>query len=89
MSASDAHCPHCRKLLLADAPFPYPQRPVRCVGCRLLVGPGRSRALGGAPRVAPPTAVTTRLDAVTDVLRDQRIPPVGGDLRDSSAPHVL
>jgi hypothetical protein len=86
----DAYCPHCKALLLADAPHPYPQRPVRCTGCRLLVGPGRSRGAGGAPRQAPTPAATGRVDAVLDVLHDLRRTPAGGDLRDSGgAPHVL
>jgi hypothetical protein len=90
MSADHAYCPHCKQLLLADAPHPYPQRPVRCSGCRLLVGPGRARAAGGAPRPAPAPSVTAGGDVVLDVLRDLRQAPVGGDLRDvASAPHAL
>lgn len=52
MSTDDAYCPHCKTLLQADAPHPFPERAMRCSGCRLLVGPGRSRGEGGVPRPA-------------------------------------
>lgn len=90
MSTDHAFCPHCRQLLLADAPRPYPQRPVRCTGCRLLVGPGRARGADGAPRLGPLPSAGRRIDVVSDVLQDLRHGPSGGDLRDSGgAPHVL
>jgi hypothetical protein len=90
MSADHAYCPHCKQLLLADAPHPYPQRPVRCSACRLLVGPGRSRAEHGAPRQAPAPSATARVDVVLDVLQDLRRAPAGGDLRDvAGAPHGI
>lgn len=90
MSTDHAYCPHCKQLLQADAPHPYPARPVRCSGCRLLVGPGRSRGPGGAPRPQPTPAAADRGDVVLDVLQDLRQAPVGGDLRDvAGAPHAL
>jgi hypothetical protein len=85
MSTDHAYCPHCRQLLLADAPHPYPQRPVRCSGCRLLVGPGRSRSAGGAPRQPPAPSLTGHVDPVLDVLRDLRASTTGGDVRDAAA----
>lgn len=89
MSSDDAYCPHCKRLLQADAPHPFPQRPVRCSGCRLLVGPGRARGAGGTPRPAPAPAAAHRGDVVLDVLQELRTAPVGGDLRDSAAPNAL
>jgi hypothetical protein len=68
-----AHCPHCRRLLLEHAPYPYPERPVRCSGCRLLVGPGRARDANGRPRRASSRlAGAPRTDAVLGVLEDVR-----------------
>ena len=67
-----AFCPHCRRLLLEAAPHPYPDRPVHCGGCRLLVGPGRSLdAHGRLRRVASASAsVAPAPDAVLHVLQD-------------------
>jgi hypothetical protein len=86
-----AYCPHCRGLLLEHAPHPFPERPVRCDGCRLLVGPGRSRDANGRRRTAT-TRVSTpagaaRADAVLTVLQDLQgqtsdahLAGVGGEL---------
>ncbi|CAB4913720.1 unannotated protein [freshwater metagenome] len=70
----DAYCPHCRGLLQEAAPHPFPVRPVRCGGCRLLVGPGRARDADGRPRrpavrTAGPAA---SVDVVLGVLQDVR-----------------
>jgi hypothetical protein len=61
MSTDDAYCPHCKALLQAAAPHPFPERATRCSGCRLLVGPGRSRAAGGAPRPAIAEGMAARV----------------------------
>jgi hypothetical protein len=85
----DAHCPHCRRLLLEHAPHPYPGRPVRCAGCRLLVGPGRARDADGRPRRVPAASAGPPVDAVLSVLqdvraqtRDERLRAVGDALRE-------
>lgn len=69
-----AYCPHCRGLLLEHAPHPFPERPVRCNGCRLLVGPGRSRDATGRRRSAgvrvPAAGPAVRADAVLSILQD-------------------
>lgn len=82
-----AHRPHCRQLLLEHAPHPYPERPVRCSGCRLLVGPGRSRDANGRPRRTPSRPVGPPVDVVLSLLddvraqtRDERLRGVGGAL---------
>ncbi|WP_022928059.1 hypothetical protein [Patulibacter americanus] len=85
MSTDHAYCPHCKQLLLADAPHPYPARPVRCSGCRLLVGPGRSRGEHGVRRQAPTPAATGRVDVVLDVLQDLRQTSASGDLPGAAA----
>lgn len=61
MSTDDAYCPHCKALLQADAPHPFPERAMRCSACRLLVGPGRSRGAGGAPRPALEASMAARV----------------------------
>lgn len=66
-----AYCPHCRQLLLEHAPHPFPSRPVRCSGCRLLVGPGRSRDANGRARRFRASAAPTG-DTVALVLQDIR-----------------
>lgn len=87
-----AYCPHCRGLLLEHAPHPFPERPVRCNGCRLLVGPGRSRDADGRRRTASIRASTSvgaaRADAVLTVLQDlqgqtadAQLLGVGGELQ--------
>ncbi|WP_210491869.1 hypothetical protein [Patulibacter sp. SYSU D01012] len=86
-----AYCPHCRQLLRKDAPHPFPQRPVRCSGCRLLVGPGRSRRADGGPR-QPQAAQASPVaaDPVLDVLTDLRpAPPVVGLEHGALPPHQL
>lgn len=49
--SDDAYCPHCRNLLRAAAPYPYPSGPTRCRACLLLVGAGRACTSGGQRRV--------------------------------------
>jgi hypothetical protein len=39
----DAYCPHCHLLIARDVAHPWPERPLRCDHCRLLVGDHRSR----------------------------------------------
>lgn len=86
-----AYCPHCRGLLLEHAPHPYPERPVRCGGCRLLVGPGRSRDASGRRRVvaaraaAPADAVLTVLRDLQGQTADAHLLGVGGELQGLAA----
>lgn len=70
MPPDNAYCPHCRRLLAARAPHPYPSRPMRCPQCRLMVGPGRSLTAEGRPRRVSAHVDTLPVDAVLDVLRD-------------------
>jgi hypothetical protein len=81
----DAYCPHCRNLLRASAPYPYPSGPTRCRACLLLVSAGRSCTSSGqrrvpsafdtARRVAPgtrpgPVTAGPAVDVVQAVLRE-------------------
>jgi hypothetical protein len=81
----DAYCPHCRNLLRAEAPYPYPAGPTRCRACLLLVSAGRAttatgerrvpRDLGAARPVVPgsrpgPVAAGPAVDLVQAVLRE-------------------
>ncbi|MGX6447948.1 hypothetical protein ACVU7I_07770 [Patulibacter sp. S7RM1-6] len=93
MPDDHAYCPHCRQLLRQDAPHPFPQRAVRCSGCRLLVGPGRSRAADGGPRrpqASGRASVAAAGDPVLDVLTDLRpAPPAVGLEHGTLPPHQL
>lgn len=49
-SATDAYCPHCGLAVEQEAGPTWPQAPVRCPHCRLLIGVGRARPEpGGEP----------------------------------------
>ncbi len=37
------HCPHCLLPIADGTVWPYPQQPMRCQHCRLIIGPGRAR----------------------------------------------
>lgn len=50
MSDGHAYCPHCRTLLLENAPYPYPVRPTRCGNCHLVVGSARANTRAGLLR---------------------------------------
>lgn len=75
----DAYCPHCQRLLLLEAPRPYPTRPLRCPSCHLVVGPGRAQDATGHVRLTIDGG--RRPDAVLDVLMELQlgVRPVGGD----------
>ncbi len=38
-----AYCPHCHLLVERGVRAPWPDRPLRCAHCQLLIGAGRSR----------------------------------------------
>lgn len=65
-----AFCPHCRSLLRADAPYPYPSGPTRCRTCLLLVSAGRACTATGQRRVP------TGLEAARRELAGTRPGPV-------------
>lgn len=49
-SPTDAYCPHCGLTVEQEAGPTWPQAPVRCPHCRLLIGTGRARPEpGGEP----------------------------------------
>jgi hypothetical protein len=49
MPSTCAYCPHCLLLLARDVTHPYPDEPVRCRHCRLVVGIGRARESADDP----------------------------------------
>jgi hypothetical protein len=87
MDDAHAFCPHCRQLLLADAPHPFPTTPVRCPSCLLQVASGRARDASGRPRRAVARrTVGAPQDAVLGVLRDVQLQALDVEVQDVPVP---